>query len=431
MAHRLTLDWDDQAVYEQNMERVRDRSVAENQTLGSFVGESGSESETRPYELYQSSSGEGYHYVEYDAVDDWRGQLRLRQEYNDDAKRLGMDALRYGVGNPFVAALWNVKSLNQRRITTVNPDVKPLFPEWRKRSHLVESVGISTPERVAEWDRTRIKYGGEINYIKLVKLLVGRIGPGHYESGAALGRDLANPDNGAEGVLKTDAPRKTVSKWVTGERDPANSTPEIRRALRRRARKHDLGHYENGEATEVEPPGEPFVGVTRRHYGESMVAPDFDRGEVNGYYGLYVRTGYFGPTYAPDGSRRLPPENKLGVIHNKIVENVREILSPGGYADEEDVKKRVKRGPINYERKPLEREEAADYQTRMRQVHGDGGYDLSESVLWTVTLVDEQDGLADPSLVWYATGVWDGRATQSVRRGARLLGEKKKQWWVT
>lgn len=121
---RVTLDWDKEEIRDLHLEDARDH--ARQATIG------GRFDAPRPTEFWQSSGGEGYHFIEYGAVGrDYNACLDLREELGDDKLRLSLDSARLRHGSPFFQVLYHMKGINPRQTPPFSTDKRAALIERR------------------------------------------------------------------------------------------------------------------------------------------------------------------------------------------------------------------------------------------------------------------------------------------------------------
>lgn len=105
---RVTLDWDSEAIRNIHEEDALARvgiAPGDQQTLNT--------DDARPAELWQSSGGEGYHFIEF-GTDLSIGDTSVRERLGDDRLRISLDTDRLREGSPFVQVLYHAKEITTR-----------------------------------------------------------------------------------------------------------------------------------------------------------------------------------------------------------------------------------------------------------------------------------------------------------------------------
>lgn len=316
---RLTLDWDTEQLKEIHFPRVRERTpYTETQArLGDYVGLERSGGDK--WELWRSSSHgmdetdeKGYHYIEYGLNHDLDSIRNVRQAFGDDRTRVIADEDRVNWGSPYPQVMYHYKQIKPGDLA---PYDTPYVAE------LVERHGFGTNEEATD---EFLNSDGTIDYPTLIEELAAHPDFGNR---AALFRRIQERDS----VDITTRPSARAHDLVH-EREGRTPTQAEKKALRDYAMSRDLGHYVDGKS---ETPGSPLDDLpTRTVFHESLpMIPDIELdaenfGETDGagaeadaYLSAGVRTGTYG-----DVNERLLKE-----IHDRIVPEVLDILSPGFY----------------------------------------------------------------------------------------------------
>jgi len=367
---RLTLDWDTPEDKGDHLETIRERY------------------DDQPWELRRSSSGNGWHLVVYDLLNNTRSGIdsneNLREVYDDDPKRLKLDRKRWGTGSPFYQVLYGRKYMER--------------DEWPAEDgtgystgHAAEVVEQSPAVKAAP-ERERIKdESGRLDYNKITDLLVDR-----YGSVKAL-------------ADKQGVSRRTVYRWINRE---SSISTQNRKGLRRKARSQALGHYAetedgSGQAAEevrfIDPEDE------RRTLVEYVDVPlDFDIGGDDREYGLLnIHTGSFNDNHT---------DRQLKAVHEDVADQALAILSPTNPTtgqslnlDEQNTHFSGVSGwerefdSVNWERELLDDGEADVYINNLpnspEKPENPRNYPIFEILLW-----DEDMS----SIEWQVIGIWTG-----------------------
>jgi hypothetical protein len=121
---RVTLDWDKPEIRDLHLQDARDHA-RQAKISARFDA-------PRPTEYWQSSGGEGFHFIEYDAVGrSYNDALDLREELGDDKLRLSLDAARLRHGSPFFQVLYHMKGINPRQTPPFSTDKRASLIERR------------------------------------------------------------------------------------------------------------------------------------------------------------------------------------------------------------------------------------------------------------------------------------------------------------
>lgn len=331
---RLTLDWDDDAALAANYDAF-ERAMQD-----------------RQYQLRQSSGGDGYHAVAWEAVPSTArayerallgmgGADGLRAELGDDPKRLDLDRTRRGMGSPFTDVLYSRKYMAR--------DDSPPF----NTGNVVEP--LSGTEFRSEREQYKDPETGRLDYHKLARLLVRHV----YGSQRGLAESLG-------------ASPSTVSRWLSG----GGISAAYRKKLRRRGRSHDLGHNVGDKsADEREDVDVVFIGEDdpqRRTLVEYIDAPWGSDPEAIGdenreYAVCQVETGSVNPEHT-DGQIRY--------AHNRAMKRVVRRLSP--------------ESPMNGVRLNLDRDLGRSKGWTQRDLRH------ADSTFWEHSLLDE----GEPAVYW-------------------------------
>lgn len=414
---RLHLDWDGEEIKDMHLPAVLERQPAhENQRrLADFVDTPADFS--GKWELWQSSGGEGYHYVEYDLDVGLEDLRKLRNAYGDDKLRVSLDGDRMRWGSPYVGVLYHMKQIRPG-------EHKPY--QTGLRANLLKRQGFGAD--LFQDD------GNRLDYAKILRLL------GKHEdfgSNAAVVRKLRTRKN-VGGI--TDPAKRAYDianarrKWVNG--DSKNEEHRaIKKALRDYAEDRGLGHYSGGRSGERF--GELAKKPTRSTFHEYLEVPDVEFGtedfgegdsdEESEWYPANIRTG----TYGDDVE-----EVTLKQMHDRIASELVDVLSPGWYQDVDGQREwkglelsRWDRA-ISLERdRPLDSDEVARY----RQIFFDNqpgtprdrvfdSLDVDpfgeDSVVWECIVYDDEDafsGTSDTGYFWIVRGVVDATDPDAIQ----------------
>ena len=106
---RIALDWDGEDIREMH----EDEALAHARGLGQQrLGTGDLPEPPRPAELWRSSGGDGYHFIEFGGARGYRNALDLREEFGDDRLRISLDSDRLDEGSPFYSVLYNAKRIS-------------------------------------------------------------------------------------------------------------------------------------------------------------------------------------------------------------------------------------------------------------------------------------------------------------------------------
>lgn len=370
---RLTLDWDTEEERAAHYDGVRERPGLD---------------DSRPWELRNSSSSVGYHYVEWGAAGGWPAVAAAREEHGDDPKRLKLDKKRHDLGSPFLQVLYSVKYMDRWG--------------WQPETGLhVERID-GTPIR-DETERVKDPESGTLDYHKLLRLMLEQTTQSEVADRTAL-KSYADDRGGRS--------RSTVSDYARGVQSFASvaSSHPLKRVVRRWARSNDVGHFLGDESRDDVEFFDKEEKPQRRTIVEYADAPwDWDiGGEDREYALLNVHTGTYNENHS---------EEQLKHIHDDVMEHVLDLLSPenpesGQRLDlDRETRHSISReqDSVNYEDARLDRDEAAYYKANFvnRTGAADRGvttqdadrYPLIEVILWDENMT---------GLHWHFLGVWTG-----------------------
>jgi len=402
---RVTVDWDEQippapedSPHDNMLDVLRDRY------------------ERQPWELRKSSSGNGWHFLAYEALNDTaRGfakSFNARERAADDGKRRRLDRKRWQASSPFMQVLYRRKYMDR--------------DEWPAEDgtgystgHAAEVIEQSTGVKAApEREKVKDEDTGRLDYQKLLRLVRERTGLTQSEvADKTQLKTYAAEDGGIS--------RSTVSAYERGERPVAADS--LKRWLRRIGRSRGIGHFaetdDGGEAADevryVDPDDE------RRTLVEYVDVPlDFEIGEQDREYGLLnIHTG----TYNDNHSDR-----QLHAVHEDVAERTLEILSPespdgtklnldeqntnfagvSGWTREQD--------SVNYERELLDDGEQDVYLNNLPP-NTENNAKPAENIIFEVILWDEDM----TELEWHVVGLWTG---ETWRDATNLKDEGLGDW---
>lgn len=413
---RLTLDWDTEAEAERELPELNPDAAEEigldlEQTRLSSIGSTTSRTVSNPWELRRSSSGDGFHYVEYDYTSSWNDVVDGRNEHGDDRKRLRLDLMRRQRGSPFLQVLYETKYM----------DRWGWKPETGNNSkHVAGEKFVSTEDatvkRVSEPDRIKDE-SGRLDYQKIARILASE----EYGSQSALAESIGFA-------------RSTVGGWVRREHAPSEAA---QKKLRRRARGRGIGHYVETDSggksadrlddVEVQY-WDPDEKDQRRTIVEYCDAPwttneGGKRDKEKEYALLNIHTGSYNENHE---------DGQLKYVHDQITERALELLSPAPLSlDREteghhgDAEFSREADSVNFENELLDQDETEFYldnlidRTPEGQEIVDRGLDPSKAILFEVILWTED--MSD--LIWHVIGVWNQSPSDS------LIVEDSAGWW--
>jgi hypothetical protein len=390
----VTVDWDGEIP-----------PAPEDSTASNMLAHLRDKHEREPWELRKSSSGEGWHFIAYDALNSTaRGfarSFKSREDAGDDDKRRRLDRKRWELNSPFMQVLYRRKYMERS--------------EWPAEDgtgystgHDAEVIEQNTGVKAAP-ERERIKQDdGSLDYLRIAELLADT-----YGSAAALAR-------------KQDVSARTVYRWLNGE---SGISTENRKGLRRKARSQGIGHYaetdDGGKAADevrfIDPDDE------RRTLVEYVDVPlDFDIGEDDREYGLLnIHTGSYNDNHT---------DRQLHAVHQDVADRTLEILSPrnpktgtelnldeqnthylgvSGWTREAD--------SVNYERELLDDGEADVYLDNL-PANTENDAEPEDNIIFEIILWD--DGMT--SIEWHVIGLWTG----STWRDATILKDEGLGDWT-
>lgn len=392
---RVTLDWDSAEEQQANLEQARDAF------------------EDRPYEIRRSSSGNGWHFIGFDAANDTRSgferSLNLREVWGDDPKRRNLDEKRYNRGSPFLQVLYRRKYMD--RTDFPDPD------DGYTTGNVAEVIEQNESAKVAP-ESERVKGpDGEINYNRLLELVRERTGLTQAEVADKTHlKTYAKEDGGIS--------RSTVSAYERGQRDV--TADSLRRWLRRIGRSRGIGHFaetdDGGKAVDDVKYVDPEQ--TRRTLVEYVDVPmDWDVGGDDREYGLLnIHTGTYNPNHSDQQLHRIHDGEGGGVGIEKpmkrrgVADQALAVLSPTnpktGTSLELDDQNESFRGisgwtremdSLNYEKELLDDGEKDVYIENLpnspEKPDNPGEQPLFEIILW-----DEDMSTFE----WHCIGIWAG-----------------------
>lgn len=307
---RLTLDWDSEEIKDTHLPAVAEREPAdasEAQTrISAFLEDADPDAATQQsdqLELWQSSGGEGYHYLEYDLDLDLTRIRQLRQIYGDDQTRISLDGTRIQEGSPYVSVLYHMKEIKPREHKPYSTD---------KRAELLVREGFDESTTV----ETKDDETGRLRYDRILEALADHPDFGNR---AALIRRLQRRDS----VNVTTEPAKRGYDIAKGRRSPTRAEAK---ALSDYASSREIGHYSDGT---TEQPAELAAKPSRTTFHEYFEVPeiDFDTPPGEGeseWLPANLRTG----TWSDEID-----ETTLKQVHDRIAEQLTDTLSPKGGID--------------------------------------------------------------------------------------------------
>jgi transcriptional regulator with XRE-family HTH domain len=395
---RVTLDWDDHEAFAEHLDDAR----------AAF--------EDKPWELRESSSGEGWHFIGYDGANDTRqgfeNMMNLRDLWGDDPKRLKLDRKRWNAGSPFMQVLYRRKYMTRRDYPAEDGTG---YSTGNVANVLEQNDAVkAAPER----ERVKDDDTGRLDYRRMLELVREATGLTQSEVAAKTQLDTYAAEDG--GIS-----RSTVSAYERGER--AVSADSLKRWLRRTARSRGIGHYaetpDGGQAAE----DVRYIddGDQRRTLVEYIDVPwDWDiGGEDREYALLNTHTGSYNDSHT---------DRQLHAIHDDVTNHVMDRLSPSkdgktlnldaqnthfeaadhaGWTREYD--------SINYEKEYLDPGEAEVYTDNLPD-RQDAAYNTLEQPLFEIILWDED--MTD--LIWHVLGVWTGSSVSDA-----VVLKDNKGWW--
>jgi predicted transcriptional regulator len=408
---RLTLDWDSPEEKEAHFEDAK-AFVSGESGLGRFT-ENGTAS---PWELRQSSMGDGYHFVAWDAVSNWGDLVGARDDLGDDSKRLKLDLMRRQRGSPFLQVLYSRKYMER----------------WGWKPETGEAVEtLEGVKHVPEPDRVK-EESGSLNYPKIAEILASEE---YFGTITATAEELGFA-------------RSTVSGWIRGEHEPSSPA---RSKLRRRARSRGIGHYvetEGGGKSADELPEieieyfDPEEKDHRRTIVEYISVPwaddeeqikkntDSDKGSEERL--LNVHTGTWNDNHET---------GQLKYIHDQVEEHAREVLSPANHGNDLpqldlDRINQISRefDSVNFEDELLDPDETDWYlsntRDRVNEEQLATELNLEQLPIFEVILWDEDM----TGILWHVIGVWTGESVRdatilSERVLGNSYGDDNAGWW--
>lgn len=422
---RLTLDWDTEAEMERELPQLNPDAAEEmdldlEQTRLSSIGETTSRTVTNPWELRRSSSGDGYHYIEYDYSRNWNDVVDARNEYGDDKKRLRLDLMRRQRGSPFLQVLYGTKYMDRGAGYIPGGGVEFKPESGNQSTHVAGEKFVSTEDatvkRVSEPDRIKTE-SGRLLYQKIARILAEE----EYGSQTALAESIGFA-------------RSTVGGWVRGEHEPSEAA---QKKLRRRARGRGIGHYvetdDGGKSADRLDDVEvqywnPDEKDQRRTLVEYADAPwttneGGKRDKEKEYALLNVHTGSYNENHT---------ENQLKMVHDQVMKRALRLLSPYPLnldrqtnESHRDAEFSREADSLNYENELLDENETEFYLDQLVERTSEGHeivdreIDPEKAILFEVILWTED--MSD--LIWHVIGVWNSSPSDS------LIVEDSAGWW--
>ena len=407
---RLTLDWDSEEIKDIHLPAVMSGTPAgtteKQERISNYVEGADPDAladSSDKLELWQSSGGEGYHYIEYDRNLSLERSRQVRTSYGDDQMRISMDGDRIANGSPFVGVLYHMKGIKPG-------EQKPY--ETGQRAELLVREGFDGSDTADTKDTET----GRIDYGALTEALAEH---SDFTSRAALFRKVQSRPS----VDVSTDPSKRGYDIVNGRRKP---TVNEAKALRDYAQSRDIGHYGTDDAGT---PAELAAKPSRTTFHEYFTMPEFDldandfgEGDPSEWdsekYPVNIRTG----TYSDQID-----EMTLKQVHDRIAEQIANDTLLPGFEQQRDGAT-VWKGPdpnnwgrwnrmISLERdRPIDADEVARYRRVAVDNQPSGGSDImdvlpdadpfapdSDALCWEVIVYTEDYG----GVWWVARGILD------------------------
>lgn len=398
---RVTLDWDNDGEMAENLDAAR-RAF-----------------EDKPWELRQSSSGDGWHFIGYEGANDtargFTNMMNLRETWGDDPKRLKLDRKRWSAGSPFMQVLYRRKYMDRR-------DFPAEDGSGYSTGNVAEVVEQNDAVKAApESEKVKDEDTDELDYQKALNLALERKGWTASDLSDHLGSRNDPRIYGDESGGRSDS---TIRAYLRGQRDV--SSDAVRRWTRRQIRSKGIGHMaktdDGGEAAD----DVRYIddGDLRRTLVEYIDVPwDWEIGADDREYALLnTHTGSYNENHS---------DRQLHAIHDDVTNHVMEALSPSNPQTGEklnlDAQNRNfsvdgwSREPdsINYEAEYLDPNEHDVYLDNLPDKPSKA-YNPAEQPVFEVILWDEDM----TELIWHVLGVWTGESV----RDAVILKDNK-GWW--
>lgn len=388
---RLTLDWDSEEIKDTHLPAVDARQPADatdaQTRIAGFLEDADPDALTEQsdkVELWQSSGGEGYHYIEYDLNIGLERQRQLRQIYGDDQTRISLDGERIQNGSPFVNVMYHMKGIKPG-------EHKPY--ETGQRARLLVREGYD------EQPETKDPETGRVDYAQLLEALADHP---DFDSRADVMRRVQRRDS-------VDVTTRASARGYDIAKGRRSATRAEAKALRDYAQSRDLGHYGDGDGSQ---PAELAAKPSRTTFHEYFEVPeidfDSDYGEGDSdWLPANLRTGTFSNNV---------DEMTLKQVHDRLADTLTDVLSPGG-GDLGEINISRFDHAISLERdRPIDRDEVARYRGVFTDNQPGRGADpmdaLSESdvfsadsegLVWELIVYTEDYG----GVWWLARGVLD------------------------
>jgi hypothetical protein len=400
---RATFDWDDDEVMAQNLQAAK--QLSENR--GGWT-------------LKQSSSGDGYHFVAYGAVNDTRQAYErligldpdsqgLRAAFGDDEKRIALDRKRWNLGSPFQQVLYDWKYLSRS-------DRKPF--STGNEAHVINGYNV------VDEDERILNESGRLDYDRALNLLLDR--EGYTQRDLAETTQLKSYRDEQGGRSRSTVGRYYRNGGLNALLDKVGSGHPLLRVVRRRARSAGIGHFEDDESRTDRT--QYRDGRTRRTLVEYIDVPwgsrpregsDADRD----YRLAQVETGTVNENHT-DGQHRYVHEQAVGRVLDRLsptspengvtLDLDRDLLNPMDSPDD-------LRQPdaVHYEDTVLDDGEAEVYWGNLpnrQRIDGDPKDHVTVEVMlwneemtsveWHVLAVDDGDGWTQHTVLKDSTGWW-------------------------
>ncbi len=309
---RLTLDWDSEEIKETHFPAVQAREPAEatesQSRIGGFLASNDPEAlseQSDQVELWQSSGGEGYHYIEYGLSHGLTRNQQLRRVFGGDETRINMDAERISNGSQFVNVLYHMKGIQPG-------EQKPY--QTGERAQLLSRSGFDASGTVD----TKDEETGQVDYQTLLSALADHP---DFNSRADVIRRVQRRDS----VNVTTRPSARGYDIAEGRRSP---TAAEAKALRDYAQSREIGHYSDAVDTTEGIPAELAEKPTRTTVHEYFEIPQFEfdteefdpENTESEWYSSNLRTG----TYSDEVD-----EMTVKQVHDRIANRITsDILVP-------------------------------------------------------------------------------------------------------
>jgi len=391
---RVTLDWDESDVKNEHWEQFKRAA------------------DGRPWELRQSSSGDGYHAVGYEFFNETRSAVdrmfNLRETLGDDEKRIDLDEQRWDLGSPFIQVLYSRKYMDRWE----RPDPSSGYSS----GNTVQVLEQSDVKIAAESRRIKDEDTGRLDYNRITQILVSD-----------------TFDTLAEAAESLEVSGRTVRRWRDREAEPNSSNRE---RLKRRARYYGIGHYvadEEGNGHAAEDVKYVDDDQTRRTIVEYLDVPwgsdPSDVGDPDREYALcQVETGTFNFSHT-EGQHRQAHENAVEVVQDRLspespingvqLDLDRDLGRSKGWRSEGGTPAIRNPDSVHYESEILDDGEGELYAANLPKQGRISGQPTSHiitevllwdeamnNVLWHVLLVDDGSDWTDHTVLRDSRGWW-------------------------